>query len=161
MGPSLLEQTLSCGGICQPQLTHQDLWSGIFATGPPESLVSSGSMQVICVHLLFALGLLFLFHSERKHEDSARSTGRGKRSCRSKMKTIQGAMEEEFDITENDQGLQYDWVRYSISSAQQGLLSICVKTLLFVFLFNLILFLIMCFGSFLIFFSRNSQILYS
>ncbi|KIH47294.1 protein, SNF2 family [Ancylostoma duodenale] len=101
MGPSILEQTLNSGGVGQPHVTHQDLWSGIFATGPPEYLGSSGS-------------------SEKKREETTRQTSKGRRSTRSKMKTIQGVMEEEFDITENDQGLQYDWAEIAMASYKTG-----------------------------------------
>ncbi|KAL6738367.1 hypothetical protein Aduo_011922 [Ancylostoma duodenale] len=101
MGPSILEQTLNSGGVGQPHVTHQDLWSGIFATGPPEYLGSSGS-------------------SEKKREETTRQTSKGRRSTRSRMKTIQGVMEEEFDITENDQGLQYDWAEIAMASYKTG-----------------------------------------
>ncbi|EYC11148.1 hypothetical protein Y032_0052g2248 [Ancylostoma ceylanicum] len=101
MGPSILEQTLSSGGIGHPHITHQDLWSGIFASGPPESLGSSGPI-------------------ETKREEGARQTAKGRRSTRSKVKTIQGVMEEEFDITENDQGLQYDWAEVAMASYKTG-----------------------------------------
>uniref|UniRef100_A0A8L8KM09 Helicase ATP-binding domain-containing protein n=1 Tax=Heligmosomoides polygyrus TaxID=6339 RepID=A0A8L8KM09_HELPZ len=52
-------------------------------------------------------------------EDSPRSS-KGKRNTRIKAKTIQGVMEEEFDITENDQGLQYDWAEIAMASYKVG-----------------------------------------
>ncbi|KAK6016615.1 SNF2 family protein, partial [Ostertagia ostertagi] len=90
-GPSILEQTLKSNLSEPSRVTHSDLWSGVFATGPPSSLGTSA------------------FVDTKRADESPRSSSKLRRTTRLKPKTIQGVMEEEFDITENDQGLQYDW----------------------------------------------------
>ncbi|PIO71639.1 protein, SNF2 family [Teladorsagia circumcincta] len=56
----------------------------------------------------------------KRADESPRSSSKMRRSTRLKPKTIQGVMEEEFDITENDQGLQYDWAEVAMASYKTG-----------------------------------------
>ncbi|PIO66302.1 protein, SNF2 family, partial [Teladorsagia circumcincta] len=98
--PSILEQTLQSNLSDPSRVTHSELWSGIFATGPPASLGTKAE--------------------PKRADESPRSSSKMRRSTRLKPKTIQGVMEEEFDITENDQGLQYDWAEVAMASYKTG-----------------------------------------
>ncbi|KAK6750928.1 hypothetical protein RB195_002721 [Necator americanus] len=100
-GTSFLERVLNSEVMQAPNITHQTLWSGVFATGPPESLGSPSFMDT-------------------RRDGSVRPPIKGKRATRVKVKTIQRVMEEEFDIIENDQGLQYDWAETAMSSYKTG-----------------------------------------
>ncbi|WKY07024.1 hypothetical protein Q1695_006870 [Nippostrongylus brasiliensis] len=97
--PSIME-ALKISSSEPAQITHRDLWSGIFATGPPSSLTDNTG--------------------DSAQDDEQARSGKGKRNVRNKPKTIQGVMEEEFDIAENDQGLQYDWAEIAMGSYKVG-----------------------------------------
>ncbi|CAJ0604005.1 unnamed protein product [Cylicocyclus nassatus] len=95
-GSSVLERSLdiSTGEL---HITHQSLWSGIFEDVPREPVKKTETSN-----------------------DSGITLARGKRFTRGKSKTIQGVMEEEFDIADIDQGLQYDWAEVAMASYKKG-----------------------------------------
>ncbi|KAK5979049.1 Helicase ARIP4 [Trichostrongylus colubriformis] len=98
--PSILEQTLRSNLSDHPRVTHNDLWNGVFSTEPPTPTSA--------------------FMDSKQGDELLRTSLKGKRSNRLRPRTIQGVMEDEFDITEIDQGLQYDWAEVAMASYKTG-----------------------------------------
>ncbi|KAE9418527.1 hypothetical protein Angca_004286 [Angiostrongylus cantonensis] len=82
------------------RVTHSDLWDGILIEN--STMENNNSVDSKC------------------EDDSNRSFLKSKRSNRSKPKTVQGVLEEELEITENDQGIQYDWAEIPMVSYKRG-----------------------------------------
>nr|CDJ84646.1 SNF2-related and DNA RNA helicase domain containing protein [Haemonchus contortus] len=100
--PSNLEQALRPNLSDPYRVSHSDLWSGIFAEGPPTSLGTNAFMD------------------PQQGDESSRTSSKARRSNRLKTGTIRGVLEEEFDLTEIDQGLQYDWAEIAMASYKTG-----------------------------------------
>ncbi|KAJ1365486.1 SNF2 N-terminal domain [Parelaphostrongylus tenuis] len=57
---------------------------------------------------------------DSKCEESNRSSMKNRRNDRSKPKTIRGVLEDDFEMMEYDQELQYDWAEPAMSSYKKG-----------------------------------------
>uniref|UniRef100_A0A0N4WUL8 Helicase ATP-binding domain-containing protein n=1 Tax=Haemonchus placei TaxID=6290 RepID=A0A0N4WUL8_HAEPC len=107
---------LKAFAACSKIWNHPDILAKTLERKREERRKAMQQKDVRFVLLLFPMTC----QDPKQGDESSRTSSKARRSNRLKTGTIRGVLEEEFDLTEIDQGLQYDWAEIAMASYKTG-----------------------------------------